>query len=49
MNNESDEIFTILTMIYVTKRRYFFDQAKKRGITIEQLAAAAIAQLLGVK
>jgi len=41
-----DTICAILTSIYVEQRDQFKKEAKRRGITVEQMAAAAIAGMV---
>jgi hypothetical protein len=41
-----DTVCKILTAIYVQEREQFKKEAKRRGITVEQLAAAAITGMI---
>ncbi len=42
----ADRICELLTMVYVSSADNFRAAASKRGITVEQLAASAIAEMI---
>ena len=42
----ADCICEVLDMVYVRKRKSLLRHAESRGITLEQLAAAAIAEMI---